>query len=551
MAIDSGGSTGNSANTNGASGDNTGVADRLRTVARRARFRVVSKHQVSGWRFLLGRIEHALVRRDASMRDDPARGRALALLIGVALACVCVAAAAVLSFFKPAKIVGNARIIADKDSGALYVNIQGRLYPALNLSSARLIIGSPENPVQVPAAELEKYPRGPLVGIPGAPGRMVASTDRDSYWTVCATARIGAATPLDPNTGLPTVAAKPVWTTVIGGQPTVDDEGVRELGATEARLMREDKTNWLVYYHHDKGVVRAMIDLGDAPVLLALGIDATAPVLPTSRGMLEAIPEVPALRLPDIPGKGSDLTLASGYTTKVGAVLTVGGQDRPAAHYVVIQSGVVPVSPVLAAMLRNAEKDGSAAFHAVAANVVSQSLRPGGLPSVATYPSERVQLADATTQPVTCYAWSRLGNAPTAITRLLVGSRLPLNADLQTQTVNLVSGPQSDGATADSAFLPRNSGRYVQLTGTDRESALRESLWWISDSGVRYGIDAKASNTGTDQTLTALGIGSPIPAPWGIVTLLAPGPTLSQRDARIQHDGIAPDPIVAVLPSER
>jgi type VII secretion protein EccB len=147
-----------------------------------ARFRVVSKHQVSGWKFLLNRIEHALVRRDASMLDDPGRGRNIALLIGVALACVCVAGAAVLAFFKPAKVVGDSKIVADQDSGALYVNLDGRLYPALNLTSARLIVGSPDDPVKVPPDELAKHPRGPWVGIPGAPGRMVGTTDRDSYW---------------------------------------------------------------------------------------------------------------------------------------------------------------------------------------------------------------------------------------------------------------------------------------------------------------------------------------------------------------------------------
>lgn len=33
--------------------------------------RLTTKVQVSGWRFLLRRLEHAIVRRDTRMFDDP------------------------------------------------------------------------------------------------------------------------------------------------------------------------------------------------------------------------------------------------------------------------------------------------------------------------------------------------------------------------------------------------------------------------------------------------------------------------------------------------
>lgn len=518
------------------------------TVSRRARFRVVSKHQVSGWRFLLSRIEHALVRRDPSMLDDPARGRMTALLVGVALACVCIAAAAVLSFFKPAKVVGNSKIVADKDSGALYVNIDGRLYPALNLSSARLIVGSSDNPVQVPSDELSKYPRGPWVGIPGAPGRMVGTSDRNSYWAVCDTARTGHSAPLDPSTGLPTAAASPVLTTAIGGKLTVDGDAVRDLGDSEARLVREGTTNWLVYRHPERGVVRAMINMGDAAVLLAVGVDAIAPVVIVSRGLLEAIPEVPPLTPPKIEGAGAEVVLSSGYTTKIGAILAVATPDRPAAYYVVTQPGLLPVSPVLAAMIRNADVLGSPASATVSANTIAANLRSGTLPAASTYPVKPVELVDPTEIPVTCYGWSHRDGDPTASTTLLVGKNLPLTADERRHVVNLVSGQFSGGESAHSVYLPKTSGRFVQVTGSDAVSPRRESLWWVSDSGVRYGIDVKVGDSGAEQTLNALGIGSPVPAPWSVISLFAPGPTLSRADARLQHDGIAPDQLVAKIP---
>lgn len=109
------------------------------------------------------------------------------------------------------------------------------------------------------------------------------------------------------------------------------------------------------------------------------------------------------------------------------------------------------------------------------------------------------------------------------------------------------SGPR--GRTADAAYLGRDTGRYVRVTGADPASPLRESLFWISDSGVRYGIERKidAKSASDDPTLTALGLRDPVLAPWSIVSLFAVGPDLSQQDARIQHDGIATDKAAAGL----
>ncbi|GAA5062233.1 type VII secretion protein EccB [Nocardia callitridis] len=514
-----------------------------------ARFRVVTKHQISGWRFLLRRIEHALVRRDASMLDDPQRGRSTALSIGIALVCVCIAGAAVLAFFKPAKKVADQRIVAEKDTGALYVKVGSRLHPALNLTSARLIIGSPDNPVQVAQAELAKYPRGPWVGIPGAPGGILDTGERDSAWTVCDTAKSGASAPVNPATGLPTVGLSAVRSTVIGGPLAIDGDASRPLAAREARLLRDDTTTWLVYRDRDRGVVRAAIDLANSSVVLALGIDATAPVVAASRGLLGAIPEAPPITVPRVPGAGEIVTLGGGLTTPVGSILTVPSPDRGSAYYLVSQTGVVRVDEMLAAMIRNADSQGATTTRAVGPDVIAANLRPGAWPGTSTYPAGAVEIVDPRRSEVTCYQWSRGGNDPGAATELLVGRQLPLSTEEQSRTVDLVTAPNSRGTTADSAYLPRDTGSFVQVTGSEPGSTLRESLFWISDSGVRYGVvvDPSKDAKTADPTLTALGLKSPVPAPWSIVSLFAVGPTLSQQGAKIQHDGIPTDKNVAAL----
>ncbi|MEU1985853.1 type VII secretion protein EccB [Nocardia sp. NPDC019395] len=507
-----------------------------------ARFRVVTKHQVSGWRFLLHRIEHALVRRDASMIDDPSRGRSTALAIGVALACIGIAGAAVLAFFKPAKPVANSPIIAEKDTGALYVKLGERLHPALNLTSARLIVGQAANPVEVSKSELAKYPRGPWVGIPGAPGQISDEAEKDSEWTVCDTARTGAAAPVDQKTGLPTLSRSAVLTTAIAGPLTVDDDAVHELSGRQARLLRGEDATWLVYSDPQQGVVRAEINLADSPVMLALGIDGAAQVAAASPGLLGAIPEVAPIRAPEVPDAGAPVNLKPSLDAVVGSIVTMATPNQPATYYLVSNAGLVRVSAVLASIVRNANSHGAVATSTVSPDVVAANLRTGDWPGTATYPAEPVEILDPVRDLITCYNWSRTGTDPDAHTRLLFGRQLPLSKQEQGRTVQLVTAPYSGGTTADYAYLPRTSGKFVQVTGSEPGSPLRESLFWISDSGVRYGVGAAATGgAAKDPTLTALGMQEPVTAPWSIVSLFAVGPTLSVADAMIQHDGIPPN----------
>ena len=85
----------------------------------------------------------------------------------------------------PGGVGGAGKILADQNSGALYVRVGDKLYPALNLSSARLIVGEPANPERVRRSEIDAHPRGPLVGIAGAPQDMSPTSPGRSSWLVC------------------------------------------------------------------------------------------------------------------------------------------------------------------------------------------------------------------------------------------------------------------------------------------------------------------------------------------------------------------------------
>src|SRR6185436_18319504 len=145
-----------------------------------------SRLQVSGFRFLNRRMDHALVRGDARMLDDPLRAQSLSLSVGCVLAIVAVAACAVFAVLRPAGVLGSAPIVKARDSGALYVRIGDIMHPVLNLASARLIAGAPAEPVDVSPAAIAAAKRGPLVGIPGEPATIAPPlTPAESAWTVC------------------------------------------------------------------------------------------------------------------------------------------------------------------------------------------------------------------------------------------------------------------------------------------------------------------------------------------------------------------------------
>ncbi|MBV9318855.1 MAG: type VII secretion protein EccB, partial [Mycobacterium sp.] len=103
------------------------------------------------------------------------------------------------------------------------------------------------------------------------------------------------------------------------------------------------------------------------------------------------------------------------------------------------------------------------------------------------------------------------------------------------KVVSLVKSDTS-GREADRVYFGPDFANFVVVTGNDPGAATAESLWWLSYSGVRFGVE-----NGRDAR-TALGLtGTPSPAPWVALRLLAPGPTLSRADALVRHDTLPTD----------
>ncbi len=64
-----------------------------------ASFRLTTKVQVSGWRFLLRRVEHAIVRKDTRMFDDPLQFYSRAVSAGIIIAVLVCLGAALLAYY--------------------------------------------------------------------------------------------------------------------------------------------------------------------------------------------------------------------------------------------------------------------------------------------------------------------------------------------------------------------------------------------------------------------------------------------------------------------
>lgn len=478
----------------------------------------VTRHQVSGWRFVMRRIASGVALHDTRMLVEPLRTQSRAVAMGVILLVTGLAGCFVLSLIRPSGSVGNDTVLADKSTSALYVRLGEQLHPVLNLTSARLIAGRPVNPKTVNSSVLDQFARGNLVGIPGAPERMIQTDARDADWTVCDAVS-------GPATGV----------TVIAGELDTDSARADELAAGQAVFVDNGDGAWLLFDGR-----RSRIDLSDRAVTSALGLGADVAPRPIATGLFNAIPEAPPLVAPAIPDAGAPPGFELPRPLPIGAVMVAHAVDSASGdtkqYYAVLPDGLQPISPVLAAVLRNTNSYGLDVPPPLGADQVARLPVSRAL-DVARYPAAPLHVVDSVSDPVSCAQWSKPADASTSSLTLLSGSALPI-ADTAA-TVDLV-GAGADG-TAGRVALPRGAGYFVQTVGQGPTSPAAGSLFFITDTGVRYGID-ESGGVGDDKTVEALGLTSPpVVIPWSVATLFAPGPALSRGDALLAHDGLAPD----------
>src|ERR1700761_2782812 len=290
-----------------------------------ASFRLTTKVQVSGWRFLLRRVEHAIVRRDTRMFDDPLQFYSRSVGLGIVIAVIVLIGAGLMAYFKPLGKLGATTLLTDRSTNELYVVLSGQLHPVYNLTSARLALGSPAEPAAVKSSELGKLHKGHTIGIPGAPYVTPVSGDSSSIWTLCDTVT-------SPESISPTIQSAVLAT------PLQIDSAIDPLLPNEAVLATYQGNTWVVTANG-----RRSIDMTDRAIAKAVGIPVSAKPTPISEGLFNALPDIGAWQLPPIPAAGQPNTLGLPDELVVGSVFQIRSVRGP-IYYLVLPDGIAQVS---------------------------------------------------------------------------------------------------------------------------------------------------------------------------------------------------------------
>jgi len=467
-----------------------------------AGLRLTTKVQVSGWRFLLRRLEHAIVRRDTRMFDDPMQFYGRSVAVGIVVSVLILVGALAMAYFKPQGKLGGGNLFVDRATNQLYLMVSGQLHPVYNLTSARLVLGNAAEPEAVKSAELNRLPKGQSVGIPGAPYATPVSSDSSSIWTLC-----------DTVTKAETI--NPTLQTSVVAMPLVIDSSIDPILPNEAVLASFQGKDWIVTM---KG--RHATDMTDRALTSAVGISVTTKPSPISAAMFNALPDAGSWQLPSIPGAGAPNTFGLPDELVIGSVFQVHAASGP-RYFVVLADGVAPVNANTAAALRATQSHGLLAPPAVDPSL---AVRIPELVYMSPLPDEPIKIVSRPQDPTLCWTWERKQGDQGAKTSVLTGRHLPIPPSALTTGIKQIQG---------TATVYIDGGKYVHIQSPDPRYG--ESLYYIDPQGVRYGLpDA--------ETAGVLGLTSPKPAPWEIIRHLVDGPVLSKEAALLEHDTLPADP---------
>jgi len=483
-----------------------------------------NRDQNSGHLFYNRRLRAAITRFSVRMKHDDRKQQA-AVALSIVLVLIGAGWMALLHVMKPAGLVGESAIIGDRDTGAIFAKVNGRLYPALNLTSARLAVGNAGSPAWVKASEIAKYPTGPMIGIPGAPDSLPVTASAVSAWSVCDTAatRGSGTAPL---------------VTSIAGQLSPSGRSA-PMGPTQAILATHRGATYVIWRGQ-----RSRIDPTDRSVTFNLGLDpgVTYPI-EISNALFDAMPSTEPLVLPVIPGHGTPSRWLPG--TPVGSVLeTRDASGIVNGFYVLLADGVQKITSFVADLLRTANSEGSTTPTLVAPDKLIQ-IPVIDVLDVDYYPSGKLEFVDTSATPTTCVGWEKQSGDPQARITVFTGRGLPVPISMDSRLVHLVREDRDpNSAEAQQTLMLPGAANFVTTTSGVATADSRESLYWLSPQGVRYGIQSD------HPTLQALGLDPrlAVQAPWPIVRTFATGPAIGRDAALVARDAVTGGGAVAPIP---
>ncbi|HEY3607453.1 MAG TPA: type VII secretion protein EccB [Pseudonocardiaceae bacterium] len=501
-----------------------------------------SKSQVQAYRFVLRRMESALVRRDPVMLHDPMRSHKRATLVGAILAVVGLVVFVLIGVFNPAPPVPPTGIVIAQPSGQIYVVSQNphELIPVFNLASARLLLAAAANqqpggttntapslvmPTVVTDTQLKSMPMGRLTGIPAGPTQLPGPAGGPTDWAVC------DQIPRDTNALNQTGHAAPD-TTVMVGESNIGSN----LAVGQALLVSDDggTTLYLVYGHTstlnnaDDSAVKAKIDSADGGVLQGLQIPDKTTYRVVSAAVLNAIPTVSDIVNPaqglTMPQPATPVLTNAGLT--VGQSFSVQQIGQAPQYYIAVPGGMQPVSNTTAQIAWFDNEKRTTAIPAVQAQVVeSVPLVKNGLQvNVSDYPGPVPGVITADHQPVMCLGWHADytdKQKPLSKTRVTVDFNLELPADQQGVNGQMdtvpIGQPTSAGKVNHFFINPALGGVAIRSASSAKEFG-SGPIYVIDSRGVAFSVP----NVYTAQVLGVADSSANVPPAYAPIVRLLP-----------------------------
>lgn len=286
------------------------------------------RDQLQAHQFSVQRVISALVTRESDPEQPPFRRPSVSAIGSIVLAVIALGGTAVYGLLNPG---GNDRwrdgesVIVVEETGTRYVYLDGRLHPVRNYASALLALEQHAETMSVSQDSLVDVPRGPLIGIPGAPDAL-PGTERalDAGWSMC------SRTAEDP-------AGQTVDETVL----LVGERPRRRLPLLDRALLLEVERSgdqYLVW----RGYRHQIREPDTVTVGLALQTEPNARV---GTELLDTLPEGEAISPIDVKGVGkTSRAVPRRDDILVGQVLAVETPGGGVQHYLAEAERLRPIS---------------------------------------------------------------------------------------------------------------------------------------------------------------------------------------------------------------
>ena len=467
------------------------------------------------YKLMTQRLGMALLQGEPDLPESPMRRHNVAMFGSVLVAVLVTAGFGILGLLRPGDataLTDPGNVIVEEESGAIFIYSapQGKMIPVDNVTSARLLLGDQEVKVRtVTAASLAKFPRGALVGIPGAPRSLPAHDHLvRAPWSACVMEGHGLGRRRRP------------YTSLIGGL----DVGGRPVEPSSAMVVEEGGQVWLLWSNRRMRVP-------------AKGVRALTQERPRQvpAAWLNALPTGPDFKSPAIPDRGRAVTGPDGGKSAVGRVFTVppvvGG---PAKWYVLLSDGLADLTPTQATLLLadSASKEAygrapvrETELDAATANGTKESatdLSGDGLPT--TMPEI---IPSSPTSPL-CAVYSDTERGSTRAS-LTVGG-----------TERIPAPPKGwfNQDVVDQVVFPPGGGALVGVLPGDGRLDAVGPLFLISDQGRRHSIPSPGALPSLGYTPEEV---APLPA--HLMKLIPEGPALDAAAARAPIQVSPPAPV--------